>query len=192
MNDFTLYLEWGWDHIISKDALDHLLFMLALSINFSLKEWRELLWMITAFTIGHSLTLALSVLDVFRLPSEWVELMIPITIAITASGNIWWKKLSPFKKNLQYYIILFFGLIHGMGFANAIRFTLSEGQSLGWGLFGFNIGLECGQIFVVLSFLSISSALLRWTPLKKEKAIWGVSLVVLIISVLMVLNRLSK
>lgn len=192
MNDFSFYLKWGWDHIISREALDHILFMVVLAVHFSFKEWRPLLLMITAFTIGHSLTLALSVLDVFRLPSNLVEIMIPCTIGITAASNFWYIRDHISKQWINYITILFFGLIHGMGFANAIRFSMVEGQSLGWSLLGFNIGLECGQIFVVLSFLTISWMVMIWTPLNKLHAVRGVSLVVLILSILMVIDRILK
>lgn len=190
MNDFMLFFKWGWDHIVSKEALDHILFILAITIVFSIQEWKKLLVMITAFTIGHSLTLALSVLDIFRLPSDLVEAMIPCTIAIATVVNVWTPKGIETQRQLNYLVILFFGLIHGMGFANAIRFALIEGQSLGWSLLGFNIGLECGQIFVVLIILLTAWALTRWTPIQKDKIIWGVSIFVFIVALLMVIERI--
>lgn len=192
MNDFSFFFKWGWDHIISREALDHILFMVVLTVHFSYKEWKLLLWMITAFTIGHSLTLALSVLDVFRLPSNWIEVMIPVTIGITALSNLWKTGAEMPQRRVNYFIILFFGLIHGLGFANAIRFSMIDGQSLGWSLLGFNIGLECGQIFVVLSFLLINWMVMKWAPLKKDNAVKGLSFIVFIISILMVIDRISK
>jgi hypothetical protein len=153
MGDFGFYFRLGWEHIISIDALDHQLFIAALAAIYLLKDWRQVLILVTAFTIGHSLTLALSVLDIVRFPTNWVEFLIPVTIVITAFSNLFQKKFTPGSVRVNYFLALFFGLIHGMGFANTLRFMLAKDQNLGWGLFGFNVGLEAGQIVVVLILL---------------------------------------
>lgn len=156
MDDLAFYFKEGWHHIISRAALDHQLFILALSAIYLLKDWKQVLVLVTAFTIGHSLTLALSVYDVIRANDRWVEFLIPCTIMITSLFNFFQKDFSPKKLRLNYFFALFFGLIHGLGFANTIRFMLAKDQSIGWSLFGFNIGLEAGQIAVV-SFILILS-----------------------------------
>ncbi|HKO80910.1 MAG TPA: HupE/UreJ family protein [Chitinophagaceae bacterium] len=153
MGDFGFYFRLGWEHIISTDALDHQLFIAALAAIYLLKDWRQVLILVTAFTIGHSLTLALSVLDVIRFPTNWVEFLIPVTIVITAFSNLFQKKFTARSVRINYSLALFFGLIHGMGFANTLRFMLAQDQNLGWSLFGFNVGLEAGQIVVVLILL---------------------------------------
>ena len=153
MGEFRFYFSLGWEHIMSWEALDHLLFIAALAAIYLLKDWKQVLVLVTAFTIGHSLTLALSVLDIIRFPSNWVEFLIPCTIVITAISNFFQKKFTPKTIRVNYFLALFFGLIHGMGFANTIRFMLAKDQSLGWGLFGFNVGLEAGQIVVVIRVL---------------------------------------
>ena len=153
MEDFGFYFSLGWQHIISTDALDHQLFIAALAAIYLLKDWKQVLILVTAFTIGHSLTLALSVLDIFRLPGNWVEFLIPVTILITAFSNLFQKKFTIKSVRLNYFLALFFVLIHGMGFANTLRFMLAKDQNLGWSLFGFNVGLEVGQIVVVLILL---------------------------------------
>ncbi|MFI5130048.1 MAG: HupE/UreJ family protein [Chitinophagales bacterium] len=155
MKDFVFYFPWGWEHIISWDALDHQLFIAALTAIYLLKDWKQVLILVTAFTIGHSLTLALSVFDVIRFNRNWVEFLIPCTIVITAISNLFQKKFTPRSIRINYFLALFFGLIHGMGFASAIRYTLATGQSIGWGLFGFNLGLEAGQIVIVLLTLIV-------------------------------------
>jgi hypothetical protein len=157
MNDFRFYLTLGWEHIISINALDHQLFILALAAIYLLKDWKQVLILVTAFTIGHSITLALSVFDLIRFSSKWVEFLIPCTIVITAFSNLFQKNFSPKSVRINYFLALSFGLIHGMGFANSIRFMLASDQNIGWGLFGFNIGLEMGQIAIVTIFLVISS-----------------------------------
>ncbi|MFC0776158.1 HupE/UreJ family protein [Terrimonas alba] len=153
MGDFGFYFGLGWEHIISFDALDHQLFIAALAAIYLLRDWKQVLILVTAFTIGHSLTLALSVFDIIRFPSNWVEFLIPVTIVITAISNLFQKKFTERSIRVNYFLALFFGLIHGMGFANSIRFMLAKDQNIGWGLFGFNVGLEVGQIVVVFILL---------------------------------------
>ena len=131
MTDFSFYFAEGWKHIISSDALDHQLFILALAVVYTFTDWKKVLVLVTAFTIGHSLTLALSVLDMIRLSSAWVEFLIPVTIVLTALWNMINGK--PVKNvNANHFLALFFGLIHGLGFANSIRMMLASDQSLGW------------------------------------------------------------
>ena len=156
MSDFPFYFRFGWQHIISHDALDHQLFILALAAIYIIKDWKQVLILITAFTIGHSLTLFLSVKEIITISSKWVEFLIPCTIVFTAITNLFQKKFTPKTIRINYFLALFFGLIHGLGFANNIRLALASDQSLGWGLFGFNLGLEAGQIIVVLIILLIS------------------------------------
>lgn len=153
MQDFSFYFGFGWEHIISKDALDHQLFIAALAAIYVLKDWKQVLILVTAFTIGHSITLALSVFDIIRLNSKWVEFLIPVTIVITAGSNLFQKKFTPRSIRINYFLALFFGLIHGMGFANTIRFLLAEDQNMAWSLFAFNVGLEVGQLVVVIVLL---------------------------------------
>ena len=149
MEDFLFYFKTGWTHIISWDALDHLLFIIALVAIYRMVNWKNVLILVTAFTIGHSLTLALSVYDIIRFSEKWVEFLIPCTIVVTGIFNLIPSKVneSPFKTN--YLIALLFGLIHGMVFANTIRFMLAKNQDIVIPLISFNFGLEVGQIIVV-------------------------------------------
>ena len=156
MGDFGFYFGLGWEHIIGMDALDHQLFIAVIAAIYLLKDWKQVLILVTAFTIGHSLTLALSVLDIIRINSGWVEFLIPCTIFITALFNLFQKNFTPGSIRVNYFLALIFGLIHGLGFANTIRFMLAKDQSIGWGLFGFNVGLEVGQIVVVIIILMIA------------------------------------
>lgn len=165
MQDFLFYLNLGWEHIISLDALDHQLFVLVLVVVFSMKDWKKILWLITAFTIGHSVTLALSVLEIVRVPGSWVEFLIPLSIFITAADNILMKNRQQNLMKMNHYLAMFFGLIHGMGFANTARMTMAQEQDLLLPLLGFNIGLELGQILVVACIL-----VLQWIVLGVFKA----------------------
>lgn len=190
MSDFAFYFKMGWQHIISADALDHQLFILALACVYSIKDIKQVLILVTAFTIGHSLTLALSVLDVIRFSSKWVEFLIPCTIFITALNNVFQAGTAGKSARINYYLALCFGLIHGMGFANAIRIMLAKDQTIAFGLFGFNAGLEAGQIFVVAIILIFGILFLNFFKVKRRDWIFFLSAGVFALSLKMALERL--
>lgn len=190
MQDFLFYLQLGWEHIISKDALDHQLFILALIAIFSFRDWKKVLILVTAFTIGHSLTLVLSALDVFRFPSDWVEFLIPCTIVFTALDNIIFSKNEKKLIQLNYYLALLFGLIHGMGFANSVRMMLSSEQDITLPLFGFNVGLELGQIVVVAIALFIHYIFSEVLKLSNKIWIYIISVPIFIFALKMALERI--
>ncbi len=168
MDDLAFYFKMGWQHIMSIDAIDHLLFILALSAIYLIKDWKKVLVLVTAFTIGHSLTLALSVYNILKINDKWVEFLIPCTIIITSIFNFIQANTISKSINLNYFFALFFGLIHGLGFANTIRFMLAKDQTIGWSLFGFNVGLEVGQIVVVSTILTISFLLVTLAKLPQK------------------------
>ena len=190
MQDFLFYLQLGWEHIISKDALDHQLFILALIAIFSFRDWKKVLILVTAFTIGHSLTLVLSALDVFRFPSDWVEFLIPCTIVFTALDNIIFSKNEKKLIQLNYYLALLFGLIHGMGFANSVRVMLASEQDITLPLFGFNVGLELGQIVVVAIALFIHYIFSEVLKLSNKIWIYIISVPIFIFALKMALERI--
>jgi hypothetical protein len=190
MSDFGFYFGLGWKHIISTDALDHQLFILALASVYTFKNIKQVLILVTAFTIGHSLTLALSVLDVIRFPGKWVEFLIPCTIFITAINNLWRVNKKNGSVNVNYWLALFFGLIHGMGFANTIRIMLARDQTIGLGLFGFNVGLEAGQIVVVAVILMLAMFFLSFMKVTRRDWVFFISAGVFALSVQMAFERL--
>jgi len=190
MQDFLFYLKLGWEHIISLDALDHQLFVLALIAVYSYRDWKKILVLVTAFTIGHSVTLALSILDIVRVPSNWVEFLIPLTIVLTALGNILMKNKKQPQSRLNYYLALFFGLIHGMGFANTARVMIAKSQSIALPLLGFNVGLEVGQIAIVLGILVLLFILLNIFKVNKKDWILFVSSGVFALALKMTLERI--
>jgi HupE / UreJ protein len=189
MQDFAFYFKLGWQHIISLDALDHLLFILALSAIYLLSNWRQVLVLVTAFTIGHSLTLALSVFEIIAVKDSLVEFLIPCTIIVTAVFNFFQKDFTPKSLRLNYFLALFFGLIHGLGFANTIRFMLAKNQGIGWALFSFNIGLEAGQIAVVMCILLLSFLIVNKWQVKRKWWVLALSGVAFCIALKMVLER---
>lgn len=177
MNDFTFFFTVGWQHIISWDALDHLLFIAALTAIYLVKDWKQVAILVTAFTIGHSVTLALSVYDTVRVSSKWVEFMIPLTIVITAFFNLLNRDYSKASLRMNYFLAFFFGLIHGLGYANTIRFMLMKGQQIAMPLFGFNVGLEVGQLLVVAAILSASYLLVNKLSLERKWWVWSLSVI---------------
>lgn len=189
MTDFLFYLNLGWEHIISLDALDHQLFVLVLVAVYTYNDWRKILVLVTAFTIGHSITLALSVLDIVRLPADWVEFLIPLTILLTAADNILMRNKQTSLMKLNYYLALFFGLIHGMGFANTARLMLAKEQNIFTPLLGFNLGLEIGQVAVVLLILLVEFLLIKFFKLKKIHWMVIASAITLIISLKLCIER---
>lgn len=190
MQDFLFYLNLGWEHIISLDALDHQLFVLALIAVYSYIDWKKILILVTAFTIGHSVTLALSILDVFRVPSAWVEFLIPLTIVLTSLDNILMKNKKQILMRANYYLALIFGLIHGMGFANTARVMIAKSQGIAIPLLGFNVGLELGQIVIVLAILILLFILLKIFKVNKKDWILFVSSGVFALALKMTLERI--
>jgi hypothetical protein len=188
--DFLFYLTDGWRHIIAPGAWDHILFIAMLAVVHEWGDRRRLVILVTAFTIGHSLTLVLSVLDVIRFREDWVEFAIPCTIAVTAAANLMNKRAARGGLGMRYAMALVFGLVHGMGYANAVRFMLAEGQSLAIGLLGFNTGLEIGQIFVVLSVLLLGSMAARIPGMSRPQWVFALSSCVLAVALWMAWDRL--
>lgn len=164
-SEFQTYLELGFEHIADLAGYDHILFIVALCAIYRIREWRKVAMLVTAFTIGHSLTLALAALDVIRVPAAWVEFLIPLTIFLTALYNTVIHKLGIQKEgtfsrklNWNYLFALLFGLIHGMGFSNFFRSMLMPGEesSLISQLLAFNIGVELGQLAIVAVILLLA------------------------------------
>ena len=152
MNDFLLYTQLGLRHITDINGYDHILFIVAFSAAYAYADLLKLLVLITAFTLGHSLTLALSVLNIVAINANIIETLIPITILVTCLSNIFISKLNNKK---QYAIVLFFGLIHGLGFSNYLKAILGQSGNIILPLFSFNVGLELGQIIIITLFFAI-------------------------------------
>jgi len=154
MNNLSPFFVNGWEHIVDINAYDHLLFVMTLCAAFKLPQWKQILVIITAFTIGHSGTLILSALDIIPTNAKVIDLLIPFTIMITAMSNIiYYDKESKFSgTKVKYTIALVFGLIHGLAFASNFKFMLF-GDSIIMPLFLFNLGIEVGQLFIVLLFM---------------------------------------
>lgn len=156
MEEFSLYFQLGLEHILDWTGYDHILFVAVLCGIYLLRDWRQVVILVTAFTVGHSVTLALSVLELIRLPTELIEFLIPVTILLTAASNIANRSFSSATQRLAYLLALLFGLIHGLGFSNYLKSLLGHSTNVAAELLAFNVGLEVGQLLIVLSVLLLS------------------------------------
>jgi len=175
-------------------AIDHILFLVALCALFSIKDWKKLLVLITAFTIGHSITLALAILDFIPINVRLVELLIPVTIMITAVYNIHtlWKDKGyrNQKSSAQYLMAMGFGWIHGMGFSNYLRSTLFPGENLLGQLFSFNIGIEVGQILILSKILLLTFLFTQLLKIKRNHWAFTLSGIAFTVSLYLIIAQL--
>ncbi|MEA3461901.1 MAG: HupE/UreJ family protein [Bacteroidota bacterium] len=189
MSLFELYFKLGLQHIADLKGYDHILFILTLCALYSLKEWKRVVVLVTAFTIGHSLTLALATLDLIRVDGDLIEFLIPLTIFMTALANLFARKqqVSSLQHYLKYTAALFFGLIHGLGFSNYLRSLLGSERGLVLPLFSFNVGIEVGQIIIVSIIMLLTKVVVDILGLPRREwhvllsgAGLGISLVLMI------------
>ena len=168
IDQILFYLKIGFNHIMDINAYDHLLFLVSISIIYSFTTWKKLFWIVTFFTIGHSMSLVISSYGLYKPNPEIIELLIPITIIISALTNLFFLNTT---KKINYFTILItfsFGLIHGFGFANFFnQISFSDGVDL-VALIGFSFGVEISQILIASSVLVLNS-ILFWNSSKYKK-----------------------
>lgn len=162
MSDFELYFKSGLWHVLDIKAYDHILFLIALTLPYAFKEWRKVMLLVTLFTIGHTMSLILAVYGIINISGELVELIIPITILISAVYNIITRRKRFARKeedniNFIAIITLFFGIVHGLGFFSFFKMQVSEDDDKLIPLFEFALGIETAQIIIVLVVLIISA-----------------------------------
>ena len=187
MGQFELYFQLGVNHILDMSGFDHILFVVVLCSLYPPGHWKKILFLVTAFTIGHSVTLAFATLNLIKVNASLVEFLIPLTIALTAISNI----LRPQIKNglqLNCLFAFFFGLIHGLGFSNYLKVLLGNEVSIFNPLFAFNIGLEVGQLVILASFLMFSILLFIWFKVKQRDWTMVISSIVLGMALMMMVD----
>ncbi|MEM6865393.1 MAG: HupE/UreJ family protein [Bacteroidota bacterium] len=174
MHPFKFYLQLGFEHISNLAGYDHILFLVVLCAVYKIQQWRNILILVTAFTIGHTVTLALVSLEIFSIPSSTIKFLIPTTIFITALHNVIGGNPSKIKVNMwrNYAMALFFGFIHGMDFSNYFKALIMGTSSIFVPLLGFNLGIEIGQLLVVFSIIGISFLFLNVFKVKHRE--WNV------------------
>ena len=199
MDDFLIFLRLGFDHITDPAGYDHILFVIALCAVYTLQQWRQVLILITAFTIGHSITLALATLQILTFSASLIELLIPITILITAITNFFFReprvhtlpvsdKYQPGRAG-RYALALGFGLIHGMGFSSYLRSLLGREADIVQPLLAFNIGLELGQLLIVGLMLGLAFLVLEALRVNRLRWVLAVSGVVAGMAISLILGN---
>lgn len=196
MDEFWLWFSTGIQHILDWNGYDHILYVMVLCVLFSVSEWKKLLILITAFTIGHSLTLAVSALNIISVKQSYIEVLIPLTIMITCTVNIISRhavRLNTNENNyrINYGLALIFGFIHGMGFSYVLKSMLGKETSIVFPLLSFNLGLETGQLLIVALMLLFSGFLVRFTRIKKSDYVFFISSAIFGIAFLLFIQRLN-
>lgn len=192
MPDFSLYLQLGIQHICNWQGYDHILFVTVLCGIYQLADWRKVLILVTAFTIGHSITLALSVFNIIHINTSLIEFLIPVTIVIAAINNIIKKNSAKKSIWLTYFLALFFGLIHGLGFSNYLKSLLGKSTNIVAQLFAFNLGLECGQVLIVISVLLLSFLLIKTFKIKPGDWVFFLSSAIFGMALMLCIDRFQQ
>lgn len=155
MDNFIFFMKQGLFHVLDWNAYDHILFLIALAVVYDFKNWKKVLWLISLFTVGHTLTLILAAYKIVQINSNWIEFLIPVTIIITALVNILYAKgtTKNTKTNINLFFALFFGLIHGLGFSGYFKMLIGSSNNKFIPLLEFALGIEIAQIVIVFIVL---------------------------------------
>lgn len=171
MSDFQLYFEMGLYHVLDINAYDHILFLIALTVPYNFKDWKNVLLLASLFTIGHTVSLILSVMEVVTVNPVIIEFLIPITILITALYNIikWGKRSLSKQNSINFAAVttLLFGIIHGLGFSNYFKLVIGEAEDKLVPLLEFALGIEASQVIIVMAVL-IGAQVLQFFRLNKR------------------------
>ena len=189
MDEFIFYTEFGLTHVLDVQAYDHVLFFIVLTINYGFKDWKKALWLITFFTIGHTLTLTLSTYHLIYVEMDIVEFLIPLTIFITAFYNISTSKKIHKNKTIGSFFAFTFGLIHGLGFSGAIRILIDDTDQKFLPIMEFALGIEIAQIMVVLIIFILGFFVLNLFKIKKRDMVLVASSVVIGLIIPMLIER---
>lgn len=192
MSDFELFFITGWEHIITIKALDHILFIACLSAIYMLKDWKPVLILVTAFTMGHTITLVFSSLNIIQVPVKLIEFLVPCTIIFTAASNLFVKNFTPKTIRINYFLALCFGLIHGMAFAETLRMMLGTDQSFALSMFSFSLGLELGQVLVVFVVLLLAQLFVAIIKVNRRDWVLFISAAVMALAVEMAVERIRE
>jgi uncharacterized membrane protein YfcA len=152
LEDFWFNLKLGLFHVLDWNAYDHILFLIALVATYSITQGKRVFWLVTIFTLGHTVSLVLAAYDVIQISSRVIEFLIPVSILFTALYNIIFakKNIDRGKVNALYGFTLFFGLVHGFGFSSYFNMVSKVAESKLIMLVEFALGVELSQLFVVI------------------------------------------
>jgi len=191
-SEFSIYLGLGFDHILDVNGYDHILFVIALCAIYQISEWKKVAILATSFTFGHSVTLALSALDLVSVDSALIEFLIPLTILLTALYNVYNRRSSYVSISIKYSLAVFFGLIHGMGFSNFFRSAAIPGIDEGFitQLLAFNLGVEFGQLIIIAFILGLTYVFLEIIKVKVREWNLFISGATAGLSIAMIIERI--
>ncbi|HEX5153605.1 MAG TPA: HupE/UreJ family protein [Parafilimonas sp.] len=191
MKDFGLYFTTGLQHILTWEALDHILFVAALCLRYQFKDYKKIIILITAFTIGHCTTLVLSSLNIINVKTSLTEFFIALTILFTAFSNLFVKDITRQKKlPFIYFMAMVFGMVHGLGFAYGLKSILGKNESIFIPLLAFNTGIEIAQILVALVVLFVSYIFVRFLHVPFRTWLLFVSGIIFGLALQMVIERI--
>lgn len=190
MEDFILYFKMGLTHVLDFSAYDHILFLIVLAVVYNFKAWQKVLWLVTLFTIGHSITLALAAYKIVQFPIDVIEFLIPLTIFITGVLNVIISKNTLSNNNkLNLFFAFLFGLIHGLGFSNYFKMMIGQEENKLQPLIEFALGIEAAQIIIVLGILIIGALLQSLFKVSRRDWIMVTSSIVIGFAIQMMVDR---
>ena len=190
MDEFILYFKMGLNHVLDFSAYDHILFLIVLAVVFNFNQWKKVLWLVTLFTIGHSVTLALSAYGILKVNMDLIEFLIPLTIFITGVVNVLTaKKSTSGKENINLIFAVFFGLIHGLGFSNYFKMMIGKEEDKLFPLLEFALGIEAAQIIIVLGILIVGTILQNFFRVTRRDWILVCSSIVIGFAIQMMSDR---
>lgn len=171
MDTFIFYTELGFWHVIDLAGLDHFFFITTLAVPFAFSQSRKLLWWVTLFTLGHTFSLMGNVYAEIIFSPYWIELLIPVTIALSAISLLFNKGTSIADKTSWFFPILtiIFGIIHGLGFGRYFSLIIPDG-AVGNSLFSFALGVELAQVLIVLGVLVVNIIVIN--IMKRSRSKW--------------------
>lgn len=190
MNDFVYYVRMGFEHVLDYKAYDHIIFLIVLAVVFNFNQWKKAIWLITFFTIGHTLTLGLAAYEVINIRVDIIEFLIPLTIFITGLFNVVRvNKASTGKEKLNLFLALFFGLVHGCGFSNYFRIMIGKVEDKFVPLMEFALGIELSQVIIVFGILILGTLLQNFFRVSKRDWVLVTSAIVIGITIPMMMER---
>lgn len=190
MQDFYFYIKLGLNHVLDFAAYDHILFLIALALPFTFKNWKKVILLATIFTIAHCFSLFLSVYGILVMDVSLIEFLIPVTILGTAVFNLIYVKSAVENKSLGLHVFAtaFFGLIHGFGFSNYFNMLMAEEEEKLTSLLGFATGIEISQVLIVLVVLGVSYLFLSSLKVKSQLFVTVASILIILITIPMLIG----
>ncbi len=188
--NFWFNVEYGINHVLDINAYDHVLFLIVLTVPYVFKDWKRVLLLVSMFTLGHTLSLVLAAYNVVRVNAQIVEFLIPITILIVALFNVFTsgKGAQREKIGVLFLSTLFFGLIHGLGFAREFQMLLGDSDSKLALLLEFALGIELAQIIIVFLVLFLGYIVQTIFRFSKRDWVMVVSAIVVGLVIPMIIN----